>query len=77
MLGELFLLALGFALGCVCTFLFARYNKKKFLRYMTTDIDLLVKNAQEEIKNVSDPEKAKAILAGLKTKVDVILKKNQ
>jgi predicted transcriptional regulator len=76
MVGELFLLVLGFVIGCAATFLFARYNKKKFMRYMTTDIDLLVKNTQEEIKNISDPEKAKAILAGLKTKVDAILKKN-
>jgi hypothetical protein len=76
MFDVILLLLVGFAGGCIATLFFARANQKKFFRYMTTDLEVLMKNTQDEIKNATDTNKAKLAFDKMKATLDGILKKN-
>jgi len=66
---------IGFVVGCAAVFFFARANKKKFLRYMMTDLEVLMKNSQEELRRATDVERAKVVVDEFKRKVEDLLKK--
>jgi hypothetical protein len=70
----MFELLVGIGIGCLGLFIFARLNKRKFIRYMSTDLDILMNNTRDEINKAKDSEAVEKIIAMFKEKLAKILK---